>query len=157
MRRRALFVAMLWFAVAAAATAAGVAAIDVLENGITGSEVRPLDGDAVRRALSHATATSVPAPGPSTPPPSGAVTRNLAAGGGTVTARCVGERATLLAWTPAQGFRAEEVSRGPAPAASLKLTSGSDEYEVTVTCASGVPVAHPIKDDGHRRGRGGHG
>jgi hypothetical protein len=155
MRRRAIFVAALWLAIAAAATAAGVAAIDVLGDGITGSEVRPLDGEAIRRALSHATASTTAWPDPSTPPPSGAVTRNLDAGGGTVTARCAGERVTLLAWTPAQGFRAEEVSRGPATVASLKLTSDSDEYEVTVTCASGVPVAHPVKDDGHRRGGGG--
>jgi hypothetical protein len=152
-----VFVCLLWLAVAAAATAAGVAAIDVLEDGITGSQARPLDDAGVRRALAHATASATPRPDPSTPPASGAVTRNLAAGGGTVKASCVGERATILAWTPAQGFRAEDVSRGPATVASLKLSSDEDEYEVTVTCASGVPVAHPVKDDGHRRGRGGHG
>lgn len=147
-----MFVSLLWLAVAAAATAAGVAAIDVLEDGITGPQVRPLDDAGVRRALAHVTPST--APRPSTPVPSGAVTRNLAAGGGTVKATCVGERATILAWTPAQGFRAEAVSPGPAAVASLKLSSDEDEYEVTVVCASGVPVAHPVKDDGHRRGRG---
>lgn len=146
--------ALLWFTVAAAATAAGVAAIDVLEDGITGAQAHPLDGAAVRRALGHATTSRAPRPGPSTQSPPGAVTRNLAAGGGTLTASCSGERARILAWTPAQGFRAEDVSRGPATVASLKLSSDEDEYEVTVTCVSGVPVAHPVKDDGHRRGRG---
>jgi hypothetical protein len=163
MNRRVLLGILGWLAVAATATGAGVAAIGVLEDGITGPGVRPLDSEAVGRAPSRTGVVSAPpAPGPSPSAPAAGrgVTRNLAAGGGIVTARCDGGQVTIMAWTPAQGYRADDLNRGPAVTAALTFTSDRLEYAVTVTCEAGAPVAHSEKDDGHhgRHGRhGGHG
>lgn len=148
-----------WLLVAAAATTAGVAAIDVLGEGITGKNVRPLDDEAVHRALSQAgTEPAKPAPSLSTrPSPTTGVTKNLATGGGTVTARCEGGRVTVLAATPSQGFRTDGIDHGPATSASLIFESAASEYMVTVTCENGSPAVHSVKDDGHHGGRGGRG
>jgi hypothetical protein len=72
-----------------------------------------------------------------------------------VTASCAGGRATLVTWTPAQGYRADDLVRGPATTPSLTFKSDRQEYRVTVGCAAGEPVAHSGKDDRHGgRGRG---
>jgi hypothetical protein len=157
MNRRLLLGIAGWLTVAAAATTAGVAAIDVLGEGITGKNVRPLDDEAVHRALSQA-GTEEPA-GPAlslspSPSPATDMTKNLAAGGGTVTARCEGGRVTVLAATPSQGFRTGGIDHGPATSASLIFESAASEYIVTVTCENGTPFAHSEKDDGHHGGRG---
>jgi hypothetical protein len=182
MNRRVLLGIAGWLTVAVAATAAGIAAIDVLEDGITGQSVRPLDDEAVHRALSRSgtSPTMSPTMSPTTSPtmspgatprpspaasstgssaasPDGVVTRNLATGGGTVTARCEGGRVTVVAAIPAQGFRTDDIQRGPAPSAALTFESAEEEFAVTVTCEGGAPVAHSVKDDGHHgrhRGRG---
>jgi hypothetical protein len=160
MNRRVILGIVGWLVVAGAATTAGVAAIDVLEDGITGKNVRPLDDEAVHRALSRAGATRTPAtPGPSpTASPAGGVTRILAArGGGTVTARCEGGKVTVLAAMPAQGFHTDGFDRGPAASSSLTFESAEEEFAVTVDCQGGSPAVHTAQDDGHRgrhRGRG---
>ncbi len=160
-----------WLTVGAAATAAGVAAIGVLEDGITGSRVHPLDDAEVRRALARVNETSSPPANPApSPTASAADTRKvLAAKGGTVTARCEGDHAALVTWSPSQGYSASGVQRGPSTSPSLKFESAGHEYVVTVTCANGVPVAHSTADvrggggggddhgGGRGRGRGRHG
>lgn len=160
MNRRVLLGIAAWLAVAVAATTAGIAAIQVLEDGITGKSVRPLDDEAVHRALSRSGTTpprQTPAVSPS-PSSTGGVLRNLAAGGGTVTARCEGGRVTIVAATPYQGFRTDGIEHGPAASASLTFESSDEEYAVTVTCEGGSPVAHTARDDGHHgRHRGGSG
>ncbi|HZE31015.1 MAG TPA: hypothetical protein VE198_06210 [Actinoallomurus sp.] len=161
MNRRVILGIVGWLVVAGAATTAGVAAIDVLEDGITGNSVRALDDEAVHRALSQAGATRpplTPVPSPSASP-TGGVTRNLDAGGGTVTARCEGGKVTVLGAIPAQGFHTDGVERGPVASASLTFESEEEEYGVTVDCQGGSPAVHVAKDDGHRgrhgrRGRG---
>ncbi|GLY91769.1 hypothetical protein [Actinoallomurus iriomotensis] len=159
MNRRVLLGITGWLAVAASATAAGVAAIDVLEGGITGRSVRPLDEDAVHRALGRTGGTSPAAPPSPSPSASatGGVTRSLGTGGGTVTARCAGGKVTIVAVTPAQGFHTDGFARGPAPSVTLKLESDEKEYGVTVACEGGSPVARSTTDDGHHGGRRGRG
>jgi serine/threonine-protein kinase len=158
MNRRVLLGMAGWLAVAAAATTAGIAAITVLEDGITGQNVRPLDDDAVHRALSRS-GTTPPRPtltAAPTPSSTAGVTRSLAAGGGTVTARCEGGRVTVVAATPYQGFRTDGVEHGPAASVSLTFKSSDEEYAVTMTCDNGSPVARTAQDDGHHgRNRGG--
>jgi hypothetical protein len=158
MNRRVLLGIVGWLVLAGAATTAGIATLDMLETGITGKNVRPLDDEAVHRALSRSAATSVPVtPAPSSSPavtPAAGVTRNLAAGGGTVTARCAGGQVTVVAAIPAQGFHTGGLEHGPAAALSLTFESADEEYAVTVTCDNGSPAVHSAKDDGHRRGRG---
>jgi hypothetical protein len=159
MNRRVILGIVGWLVVAGAATTAGVAAIDVLEDGITGDSVRALDDEAVHRALSQAGATrtpSTPVPSPSASP-AGGVTRNLDAGGGTVTARCEDGKVTVLGAIPAQGFHADGVERGPVASSSLTFESEEAEYGVTVDCRGGSPAVHVAKDDGHRGRHGGRG
>jgi hypothetical protein len=159
MNRRVLLGIAGWLTVAAGATGAGVAAIDVLQDGITGRSVRSLDEDAVHRALARTGGTSpaaTPDPSPSASATGGAI-RSLGAGGGTVTARCVGGRATIVAVTPAQGFHTDGFARGPAASITLTLESDDKEYTVTVTCENGSPVARSATDDGHHGGRRGRG
>jgi hypothetical protein len=152
MNRRVLFGVAGWLAVAGAATAAGVAAIDVLEDGITGRSVRPLDEEAVHRALGRTTPVARPDPSPSA-----AALRSLGTSGGTVTARCSAGKVTIVAVIPAQGFHTDRVERGPASSLVLRLESDDEEYSATVTCENGSPVVHEAVDDGHRRGRHGRG
>ena len=140
----------------------GIAAIGVLEDGITGSRAQTLDRDSVRQGLSSpavpATASSKPPTGTAAPAsPGDEVTKVLRTEGGSVTARCAAGRARLVAWSPRQGFEAEDARRGPAREASLKFESDDAEYEVTVTCGPDGPTASSRKDDGHRRGHGGRG
>jgi hypothetical protein len=159
MNRRVILGLVGWLVVAGAATTAGVAAVDVLEDGITGQNVRPLDDEAVHRALSRAGATPVrttPAPSPSASA-TGGTTRSLRAGGGTVTARCEGGKVTVLAAIPAQGFHTDGFERGPATSSSLTFESDEEEYAVTVDCQSGSPAVHSAKDDRHGGRRGGRG
>jgi hypothetical protein len=159
MNRRVILGIVGWLVVAGAATTAGVAAIDVLEDGITGNNVRPLDDEAVHRALRQTGVTRTPtAPVPSpTASPSGGVTRNLSADGGTVTARCEGGKVTVLTAIPKQGFHTGGFDRGPAASSSLTFESAEEEYAVTVDCQGGSPAVRVTKDDGHQGRHGRHG
>jgi hypothetical protein len=159
MRRRVLFGIGGWLAAVVAATGVGIAAIGVLEDGITGSRAQTLDRDGVRRALSGSAVPSAPPTGTVTPAPRGGeVTRVLYTEGGKVTASCSGDQVTLLAWIPAQSYGTDDVERGPAPEAFVKFESDDEEYEVTLSCEGGQPVQHTRKDDHGGRGRGrGHG
>ncbi|MDN3351490.1 hypothetical protein [Actinomadura sp. DC4] len=157
MNRRVLLGIVGWLVLAVAATTAGIATLDMLEDGITGKNVRPLDDEAIHRALSRPGATpTTPAPTLSVTP-AGGVAKNLAAGGGTVTARCTGGKVTVVAVIPAQGFHSSGFRHDPAASVSLTLESDEEEYAVTVTCDNGTPELRSAKDDGHRRGRRGRG
>lgn len=147
-RRWALAVAG-WLAAALAATAVGVAAVSLLGEGISDSASRPLSADEVRRELARTT----PLPTDSaTRPPGAGPPQVFNTAGGTVVAGCVGTRATLDSWSPAQGFHSEDEERGPAPIASLKFESDEDELQVEIDCASGQPRLRTATDDGHRGG-----
>ena len=87
--------------------------------------------------------------GTTTPPPQpDAVTRVLATRGGTIVARCASGLVTLQSWSPAQGYSADHVVRGPATVASIRFDPGSGRaVRVTVTCHDGVPEATTGGDD----------
>jgi hypothetical protein len=161
MNRRILLGLAGWLTVAVAATTAATAAIDVLEDGITGRSVRPLDDEAVHRALSRTGVSPAPGtPGTTPSPPAGGVSRNLVTTGGTIIARCEGAQVTVLAAMPAQGYGTDDVEHGPASSLSVTFESDTAEYDVTVTCSGGRPVARTAADDGggdRRRGRDGDG
>jgi hypothetical protein len=132
-----------WILAAAAATAVGLLATGAIGTGITGTTATPLSEQQVDRALARAT----PAPVPSQPTPTaratpGAVTRVLDTPGGTVIARCRGGQATLLSWSPAQGYDSEHIRPGPAPTTTLTFDGPDTETQVRVTCPAGTPTAH---------------
>jgi hypothetical protein len=96
--------------------------------------------------------TATPAPPPQTtaapPPPPVQVpqpqprTEVLATAGGTVVAECVGDQVTLRSWSPAQGYRVDDVDRGPATRARVKFKAGKgNEVRTDITCVGGVPTA----------------
>lgn len=157
MTRRVLIGITAWAAAAAVSTGIGIAAISVLGAGITDRGVRPLTPDQVERALAADTTPAPAATTPATPTapvatptaqgtsgaPAAGTTRALSTPGGSVLARCgPADAVYLLSWTPAQGYGVDDVNRGPAPRASVKLEADHGrKLVIQVTCRSGVPTA----------------
>jgi hypothetical protein len=70
----------------------------------------------------------------------------LVSSGGTVMASCRSGKAYLQYWSPDQGYRADDVIRGPALQASLGFESLKSEVEIRVTCNGSHPAAHLSRD-----------
>ncbi|MCO5972653.1 hypothetical protein [Actinoallomurus soli] len=165
MTRRVLIGITAWAAAAAVSTGIGIAAISVLGAGITDRGVRPLTPDQVERALAAGTTPAPAATTPATPTapaatatsqgtsgaPAAATTRALSTSGGSVLARCgPADAVYLLSWTPAQGYGVDDVKRGPASRASVKLEADHGrKLVIQVTCRSGVPTAVTTKGGRH--------
>lgn len=159
MRGRWALAALAWLGVVAAATTAGVAVVGSLGQGILGRDAAPLRPDEVLTRLSAgatprpgSSASPMSTPGSSAPASSGAgspVAQVLAIRGGTVVASCVDGQVSLLTWTPAQGYQADHVVRGPAAVASIRFKAhdDGDDVRVEVVCVAGEPRAHPASDD----------
>ncbi|GAA3445198.1 septum formation initiator [Planomonospora venezuelensis] len=88
-----------------------------------------------------------------TPPPAGPSGRSRVIGtaGGNVIARCDGGLVTLRAWSPAQGFRVDDVERGPAVRARVEFEAddddaGIDDLRIEVWCPAGGSPVHRISD-----------
>jgi hypothetical protein len=65
--------------------------------------------------------------------------RQLTSTGGSVVARCYGADTYLMAWTPAPGYRAHEVMRGPAVTARIEFAGRTGEHHLTIQCVNEVP------------------
>jgi hypothetical protein len=75
----------------------------------------------------------------------------LTSPGGSVLAQCQGNAAYLTSWSPAQGYQAEQVARGPAEHVAVRFVSGGSVVVVHVECAAGQPrswVSSAWGDDG---------
>lgn len=128
-----------WIAAAAVATTVGVVAVSAIGTDIVGETARPLSHDEVTRAL----ATARPAATPTASAGSGAgVTKVLGTPGGTIVARCADGVVTLVSWSPAQGFEADDVHADGRREATLKFESDNREVRVRVDCRVGVPTPH---------------
>jgi hypothetical protein len=75
------------------------------------------------------------APNPAPTP----VDKTVTTPGGTVTCRCVGPTATLVAWNPLPGFTPTQVNRGPAPSVGLVFHAVATDVRVTFRCRNGGP------------------
>ncbi|KAA9377556.1 hypothetical protein F5972_18150 [Microbispora cellulosiformans] len=64
----------------------------------------------------------------------------ISTGAGSVIARCDGRLARLQSWTPAQGFRVDDVDPGPDDRARVRFESDEGKLEIEVRCAGGVPT-----------------
>jgi serine/threonine-protein kinase len=130
-----------WAVGAGTAVAVGLLALSTVGTSLSG----PVD------PLAHATdpggepGSGTASPPPASPqpddtsePPTGDG-HTLTSAGGTVVATCVNGSAYLVVWSPAQGFHAEDVIRGPARVARVKFESRGREIGVTVTCVDGIP------------------
>jgi hypothetical protein len=88
---------------------------------------------------------SWPATAPSALPTVGIVSMPastaLTSQGGTVVADCQPPGAYLVSWSPAQGYEAGKVDRGPAAVAQVTFDSAANSVTMVVSCSSGVPTA----------------
>lgn len=172
MRSRVLFGVGAWVLGAVSATAGSLYAVDLLGQGLLEQHTKQVSVAMVNAELardssaapspSRSLPTSAPGRSPSgspspvrpaahpstrpaahrTSPPATGVSRLLTSPGGTAEARCGTGGAYLVYWSPAQGFEADDVSRGPATVASVKFNGASWGVLLRVTCSSGVPVKH---------------
>jgi len=154
---------MAWLIVAFLTTLGGLAAVNSLGDGILGSAERPLTHESVNAELSASPSgpppgspsespASSPSAGPSPtptgtgsplePPPAAPVSRTFPSAGGTVTAACSGDTVTLRYWSPAQGYEADHVVRGPAATVSLRFRQDGRGHGVRLAfvCRDGIPV-----------------
>lgn len=86
-----------------------------------------------RRSNTAAQASASPSASP--------VQRDFTFDVGWVTAACDGDMAYLVSWSPAQGYRVDEVRRGPAPSVKVEFESFTVEAAVWVRCVDGIPRA----------------
>jgi serine/threonine-protein kinase len=156
MKRHQMLMVVVWLVAAVATAAVGTAALDLAGSGILGPGNQPLSQQDVARQLASATTSPSTSPGPSsgsasTGPSAGPSTtptpRGLATPGGTIVAQCDRDQVFLQSWSPAQGYRTDDVHRGPASVASIKFKKGKSEVVVTVTCPAGEPRADSTPDD----------
>lgn len=138
---RALLTAGGWLAAAAAATTVGVVAISAAGSGIAGTTTTPLSQDQVSQALAS-TSDQPASPQPAPSPHGKGVTRTLTTPGGSIIANCASGQASLLSWSPAQGYQTDDIQRGPAATATITFESGDTEIRVNVTCRGGTAVIH---------------
>jgi hypothetical protein len=156
--RRLVVSVLAWIVGAAAAVAVGVLALTSIGDGLTARTERPLGPEAVAREASAA-ATGTPAqpsttdgatptpttPAPTTPAPTDQGADKLVwSPGGTTVARCAGAQAYLVSWSPEQGYRAHDVTRGPAEVVSVRFDADDPKGDdtrvlLTVRCVDGQP------------------
>jgi hypothetical protein len=155
MTRRAVLMVVAWLLAAVATAAVGMAALDIVSAGILGPDNQPLSQQDVARQLASPTVSpstsAAPSSGSTSTAPSAAPSitptpHGLATSGGNIVAQCDHDQVTLMTWSSALGYRADDVNPGPASVASIKFKNGKSEVAVTVTCQGGVPRADTTPD-----------
>jgi hypothetical protein len=139
-----------WTVGASLALAVSLLALSMVSTGLTTGPFQPVTRDVVASA-SQATPTPPPkasdtatggartaAPSPSS---ASASERSLSSLGGTVVARCQTGGAYLVYWSPAPGYRVDNVVRGPTQPARVSFEGQGREVKVSVTCVNGTPQA----------------
>lgn len=133
-----------WLVGAISAAAVGLFALSAIELGPVNQTSVPNIPAATAEPTEGASATPEET---HKPPSSAAVERVLNSAGGNVVARCSAAGAYLVSWSPAQGYKAENVRRGPAVTAKVSFEyGGGGEYIMTVRCVNGVPQAAVTRD-----------
>ena len=69
----------------------------------------------------------------------------IATAGGTVLARCTGDRPEVVSATPAQGFRVQTEDDDAGP--RVRFRAGHSRFEVSLRCVDGRPVGDVRTDD----------
>ncbi|MFH9420486.1 hypothetical protein [Streptomyces sp. NPDC017529] len=164
-----------WVCAVAAAGGLGAWSLASADTGGRNARAVPLDDGAVRQKLAAARSASpapvppapaAPSPKPSgtaatSPPPGsppGAPARPVGGGtvrlaGGSATADCRADgRIYLTVWSPATGYRADDVRRGPAATVAIEFEplddAAGDDHAYTLRCtADGRPTAAAAPDD----------
>ncbi len=106
-----------------------------------GTKPKPSTSSSVRPSPTPSPSTSTT----SAPRPT-AVVRTLASKGGSVVAACLSGQVTLRSWSPAVGYRVDEVDAGPGREVEIRFVSTAAEVKMQVQCVSGVPTAQTEYD-----------
>jgi len=156
-----------WVLGAVTATTGSMIAVGQLANGLLGTQAQQLGGSTSSADLDAGQASPTPALSPTptaspsvssvaatvTPAVSATSASGAAAAGsvaptlltstdGSVLATCQSGEAYLVYWSPAQGYSADDVTRGPADEARVTFSNESGGVSMRVYCSSGTPVAH---------------
>ncbi|GAA1887296.1 septum formation initiator [Asanoa iriomotensis] len=136
-----------WLAVVVVATLAGIGAVRLVGDSLTGTPggVRS-QADVARDLAAAASGTPAPAtatPGPTTSPrpTAGGQLRTFNIAGGLVTARCDGGLASIVTWRAADGYRVRDRDDGPDDEVEVKFErTGGDHSEIKIRCEGDQPV-----------------
>jgi hypothetical protein len=142
-----------WTTGAATAIGVGLIALSAIGVGLAEGPIRPLSTNPQSGPARVPVETLSPTPpgqrtstGPATAPAGASSERTVTSRGGNVVAACRASGAYLVGWSPAPGYRAEDVARGPAQQARLTFKKPEREIKVTVRCVNGV-VQASIEDE----------
>ena len=97
---------------------------------------------------------SRPASSPSAQATATATSTVLTSDGGTVLAECRPGGAYLVSWSPAPGYEAGLVVRGPASTAQAAFISSANSVTMMVSCSTGVPTVSSIVSGSGNSGGG---
>ena len=146
--------AIAWTVGAVVSVGVGLLSLSLIGVRLTSDSGQHL-ADPASRTDEPAAVTTTPATTPSSTspavtgsPPAATATgpnRTINTAGGDVVARCVPGGAYLVYWIPAPGFRADDVSRGPAAQARVTFQGNGREINVRVTCVN--LIATPSIED----------
>jgi hypothetical protein len=136
--------AVAWTVGAASSVGIGLVALTMIG---TGFSDRPLEPVATPTAVDTASPGPWAAADPTTPTGSD---HTVATRGGTLIVRCVQSGVFLVGWSPAPGYRTDDLQRGPAPTVSMTFESTDREVSVNVACEANT--AQPTIHDEARTG-----
>jgi len=134
-----------WLAAVGAALVVGLSAVGAIGSGLLGPGQEPLTPAEVDARLASAEPAESAAKAPVTAPPAdpdpppAAAPQVIATAGGTVLARCTGDRPEVVSATPAQGFRVQTEDDDGGP--RVRFRAGGTRIEIRLSCADGRPVA----------------
>jgi hypothetical protein len=134
-----------WAAAVGAALVVGLTAVGAIGAGLLGPDQQPLTPAEVDARLASAEPSPPSPEPPATAGPQVGSPDVIATAGGTVLARCTGDRPEVVSATPAQGFRVQTEDDDGGP--RVRFRAGQTRIEVNLTCAAGRPVAAVATDD----------
>jgi hypothetical protein len=126
-----------WVVGAATAVGVGLISLTLIGGGVTEGPFQQL----TQSAVPVATQPSLPVPENSadaTPTPGPSADRTISTQGGSVVAECRDGQAYLVGWSPAPGYKASDIKRGPAATAKLEFEGHERKVKVSVVCSAGV-------------------
>ncbi|WP_089253691.1 hypothetical protein [Asanoa hainanensis] len=146
MSRRSL-AALGWLAAVVVATLAGIGAIRLVGDSLTGTPGGVRSQAEVARDLAAAadrspapTIAPPASPTESTTPPSDVQRKTFQIAGGTVVARCENGLVSIETWSAAQGFALRDLDEGPDDEAEAKFEGAGGRSEIKLECRAGQPV-----------------
>jgi hypothetical protein len=118
---------------------AGAANSDSASPSPSGTATPSATDAASARPPSSAAAT--PSSSPAQPSPTPGPPRQFTTSAGVLTGQCIGQLAYLVSWSPAPGYRVDDVRRGPTTVARVTFVMSATHQDVAfgVQCTGGVP------------------